>query len=368
MLDNPCNRLSDGLDYMLDLVNRVKIEDRMIDEEEEWRQDKVRAYLERKRGFLERLMLAMYLTGGQPARGTELGSIKYCNTGLSSRNIFIYKGVVCYTTEYVKPRSTTGLSHYIVRFLPKDVGEMVLIYLAFIRPFTNFLYSQIDGGRNVSDGSYLFSTDGKPEDCWDGKELKKVLSKESERIMNARLDIWGYRHVVIGITKRHIKKLSIYFGEQDRQEVEKFISEKICDIYAWQAGHSWQTNTQTYGLDTAYPNRLQPGLLNEYLQASSTWHEWIGFEVESRETIVEVGEKEQGSTLEAIPELSPVSSQCTAIVLPMTPRKRKEREAEEVEECTLSPESKRLNDKIKNLRRQMQLRRELKRLNEEEDI
>ena len=267
-MDNESNRLSDGLGYMLNLMNRVRLEDRMIDEEEQWRQDKVRVYLDQKRGFLERLMLAIYLTGGQPARGTELGSIKYCNTGLSSRNIFIYKGVVCYTTEYVKARSTTGFSHYVVRFLPKNVGEMVLIYLAFIRPFTNFLYNQIDGnGKNISNSNYLFSTDGKPDDCWDGKELKKVLSKESKRIMNARLDLWGYRHVALAITKRYIKKIAVYFGEQDRQETERFIGEKICDVYAWQAGHSWQTNTLVYGLDTAYPNRLQPGLLDEYLSA-----------------------------------------------------------------------------------------------------
>jgi len=366
------NRLSDGLGYMLSLLNKVKLEDRMIDDKECWQADKVRVYLERKKKFLQGLMLVMYLTGGQPARGTELGSIKFRNTSLSNRNIFIYRGMVCYTTEYIKPRSTTALSFYVVRYLPKNVGEMVLIYLAFIRPFGIFLYNQInDKGDSISDGDYLFNDDGKADECWGGKELGKILVKASERKMDGRLNLWCYRHVVLAITKRHVKEISIYFGEDDEKEKERYMMGKMFDIYAWQAGHSSQTNISTYGLDTAYPNKLQPGLLDEYRQASLCWQEWLGFNVKGDETMaIEVSEKKRTSDSEGRMELSPISSGQIAIVLPVTPRKRREREEEEeeVDESNLSPESKRLNDKIKNLRRQMRLRRELKRLNEEEDI
>ena len=373
-MDNKENRLSEGLGYMLSLVNKVKLEDRMIEGERCWRADKVRAYLEKKKKFLERLMLAMYLTGGQPARGTELGSIKFRNTSLSNRNIFLYRGMVCYTTEYIKPRSITALSYYVVRYLPKDVGEMVLIYLAFIRPFGIFLYNQINDMGGISDGDYLFNDDGKADECWGGKELGKMIVKESKGKMGSRLNIWCYRHVALAITKRHIKEISIYFGEDDEKEKERFMMSKMCDIYAWQAGHSSQTNVHVYGLDTAYPNKLQPNLLDEYWRASLRWQEWLGLDGKGREMIKEVSDRTRRiSGSEVSMELSPISSQQTAIIAPSTPRKRKEREEEEeveeeVDESILSPESKRLNNKIKNLRRQMQLRRELKRLNMEEDI
>jgi hypothetical protein len=53
--------------------------------------------------FLQRLLLLTHITGGQPARGTELLSIQYCNTvhGLL-RNIFIENGLVSFVTCYHK--------------------------------------------------------------------------------------------------------------------------------------------------------------------------------------------------------------------------------------------------------------------------
>ena len=48
-------------------------------------------------------------------------------------------------------------------------------------------------------------------------------------------------------------------------------------VFSWQAGHKRATNVSTYGLDQAYPGRLQPELLYEYLRISQIWHRWLGF-------------------------------------------------------------------------------------------
>ena len=87
---------------MLSLAAGVREEDRLMDKNKVWIRDRVRRYLEAKKNFLHRLHLAIYLTGGQPARGPELGSIKFRNSRLSDRNIFIYRGLVCYATKYIK--------------------------------------------------------------------------------------------------------------------------------------------------------------------------------------------------------------------------------------------------------------------------
>ncbi|KAL7940369.1 hypothetical protein V8C42DRAFT_362775 [Trichoderma barbatum] len=53
--------------------------------------------------FRTKLLLLMHLTGGQPARSTEILSIRYCNTSYGGpRNIFLWKGLVCFATSYYK--------------------------------------------------------------------------------------------------------------------------------------------------------------------------------------------------------------------------------------------------------------------------
>jgi len=68
-----------------------------------WKMDRVWAYMEAVAYFMELLLVLMHITGGQPARSTELLSIRYRNTGAGGRrNIFIEKGLVVYVTEYHK--------------------------------------------------------------------------------------------------------------------------------------------------------------------------------------------------------------------------------------------------------------------------
>jgi hypothetical protein len=64
---------------------------------------RVKAYMASLSRFMDRLLVLMHVTGGQPARSTELLSIRYCNTATGSRrNIFVEKGLVVYVTEYHK--------------------------------------------------------------------------------------------------------------------------------------------------------------------------------------------------------------------------------------------------------------------------
>jgi hypothetical protein len=49
----------------------------------------------------------------------------------------------------------------------------------------------------------------------------------------------------------------------------------INTIFAWQSGHRPLQRGITYGLDGAYPFRLQPSLLRCYEWASVRWHEFL---------------------------------------------------------------------------------------------
>jgi hypothetical protein len=53
--------------------------------------------------FCMRLLLLMHLTGGQPGRTIEILSVRHCNTSYGGpRNIFLWKGLVCFAMLYHK--------------------------------------------------------------------------------------------------------------------------------------------------------------------------------------------------------------------------------------------------------------------------
>lgn len=96
-----------------------------------WREGAVASYLAQVERFLERLLLLIHITGGQPARGTELLSIQYCNPadGQGQRNIFLENRLVSFVTYYHKGYSADGSTKIIHRYLPLEVSELLVYFM-----------------------------------------------------------------------------------------------------------------------------------------------------------------------------------------------------------------------------------------------
>jgi hypothetical protein len=62
-------------------------------------------YLRKVDRFRELLLLYMHLTGGQPARGTEMTTLRFKNGYLQDRNIFVMHGQMVFVTRYHKSQS-----------------------------------------------------------------------------------------------------------------------------------------------------------------------------------------------------------------------------------------------------------------------
>jgi hypothetical protein len=71
----------------------------------EWRPRAVQRYLKLLDRFLELLCLAVHITSGQPARGPELLSVRWRNSVLQDRNLYIIAGQVAIVTRYHKTQS-----------------------------------------------------------------------------------------------------------------------------------------------------------------------------------------------------------------------------------------------------------------------
>lgn len=138
---NMDGELPDRKEWML---NRIIDNDWLRDEFMEvdaigkivWNQRAVRAYEEKIVAFLKRLLLLVHMTSGQPARGTELLSLRHSNTMQGHhRNIFIDNGMVSTVTSWHKGYSVTGSTKIIHRYLPNQVGELLVYYLWVVLPF-----------------------------------------------------------------------------------------------------------------------------------------------------------------------------------------------------------------------------------------
>jgi hypothetical protein len=77
--------------------------------------------------FLERLLLLVHLTAGQPVRGSGRLSLRHVNTiDGHHRSVSIEGGMVSTVTTYHKGYRPTGNTKIIHRYLPKEIGELLI--------------------------------------------------------------------------------------------------------------------------------------------------------------------------------------------------------------------------------------------------
>lgn len=78
----------------------------------------------------------MHICGGQPARGPEILTIRHSNTAEGGhRNIFLEDRLMVFVTRYYKGYTLSGDVKIIYRYLPRDMGELLVQYLWLVLPF-----------------------------------------------------------------------------------------------------------------------------------------------------------------------------------------------------------------------------------------
>ena len=92
--------------------------------------ERIREYGEAMKVFREQLLVLMHMSGGQPARGTELVTVQYKNGADGDvRGLFIEDGAVVFVTIYSKTMRMSAKAKVIHRYLPREVGELAVYYV-----------------------------------------------------------------------------------------------------------------------------------------------------------------------------------------------------------------------------------------------
>src|SRR5437667_8666657 len=85
--------------------------------------------------FMKKLLVLIYISGGQPARCNELLSLRYCNIEKGGHQcIFVENGLVVIVTYYNKGYNITGTEKIIHCYLLQEVRELLLLYIWLVLP------------------------------------------------------------------------------------------------------------------------------------------------------------------------------------------------------------------------------------------
>jgi hypothetical protein len=143
----------------------------------QWKQKGVEDYFRRVSRFKEELLALVHLTAGAPARGTEVLSIQHTNgdDSRAQRGIFVENGMVALVTRYHKGYSSSQKMKVIHRYLPQEVGEIVVYYLWLVEPFVRQL-------QMMARDQEVFSTfmwEPEPEEEYTEEEFEEEFEEES---------------------------------------------------------------------------------------------------------------------------------------------------------------------------------------------
>jgi superfamily II DNA helicase RecQ len=239
----------------------------------------VEQYVDRVIAFREKLAVLMHICGGQPGRGPELLSVRHSNTVQGGhRNIFIEDGMVVYATRYHKGYNVSGDVKIIHRYLPRQVGELVVWYMWLVLPFQQRLEALVWEKDAVSSHMWPADPSGRK---WTSDRLREALKQESRIGLGQDWTMAGYRQMAIGISRRFLRKSTAFQHDESEEgkEGEEVDEEKMAARIAdWQAGHTTHIAGMVYArgimeLSGAVADRRQ-----QYRASSTDWHRFLGFE------------------------------------------------------------------------------------------
>ncbi len=123
-----------------------------------WNRSQIEGYMHQVMEYREKLLMLVHITGGQPARAPELLSVRHSNIIKGEhRNVFVENRLMVFVTRYHKGYAVSGDVKVIHRYLPREVGELMMYYLWLVLPFQQRLEAAVWKKDEVS--AYMWPTD-----------------------------------------------------------------------------------------------------------------------------------------------------------------------------------------------------------------
>ena len=224
-----------------------------------WNKLTLNQFLIHAEQFQEILCSLLHLTGGQPARGTELETALLTNTQSAMRSLYVLHDLLCLILSYNKTMNLTLKENVIYRYFPREVSNLVIKYLVYVKPLEMFCASQLYGPDGLAAHSkYLFVNHGEK---MTSRDITRSFERMCQRFGGIPLSFADYRHVCIGFAKKHIVN-------------------KETDFSHWvhaQAGHSSKVADEHYAVSLETIANISEDSILMFYRSSQCWHRLLGF-------------------------------------------------------------------------------------------
>jgi hypothetical protein len=238
----------------------------------EWNDHHINLFFQKCERFIKTLFVLVHIISGQPARAPEIERYTIRNTTDSRRLIYSLMDTMMVCSFYTKTENLTGDYKPIARFLPKGIAQLILQYLAIVRPFEQFLMSvhpqhdrETQQKRQRTYSTNLWVCNGL---LLSADNLRNIFIDYNQEYLDMRLSFSTYRQSVQFFMNIHCKELM-------REDMVDEIDETI----NLQAGRTIMMGNEVYGHSSA--NKI-PGIgankLLRFYRLSNGWHKLLGID------------------------------------------------------------------------------------------
>jgi superfamily II DNA or RNA helicase len=235
----------------------------------------VERYMDRVVAFREKLLALVHMTARQPARATEILSVRHSNTVKGGhRNIFIEDGMVVFVTRYHKGYVVSGDVKIIHRYLPCEVGELLVWYLWLVLPFQQRLEAMVWEKQAISSHLWLADPNGRQ---WNSERVRETLKRESRIGLKQELTIAAYREIAIGISRRFLRG-STAFAAKEGEDNEEWKENMVVIIQDEQCGHAAHVAGMVYARGIMEQAGVTANRRQLFRNSSTNWHRFLGFQ------------------------------------------------------------------------------------------
>lgn len=257
-----------------------------------WHTRLAREYLREVDKFRKLLLFCVHVTGGQPARGSEILSLRFKNGCVRDRNIFLLDGYVMSVTFYNKTEAEWDIPKVVPRFLPWRVGQLLSLYLVYVQPLAELI--SVKTGYGCGWSEYIWGDNKGP---WETPKLTSILRQRTGEDVGHALGTLQFRHVAVGIGRQFVGDEFAKGYKDETGEVEEPEMEEGEDPLEVSAGRGSAVGVNRYAVRSDIVRHLSQRNIDTFRPLSESWHRFLG--LQSRKEFVQVrARKRKGGEME----------------------------------------------------------------------
>ncbi|KAJ9130101.1 DEAD-like helicases superfamily protein [Pleurostoma richardsiae] len=169
--------------------------------------------------FREGSMPLVHVWGGQPGRGPEMATLRYCDTWQLMRNMLVIDGQVALVTDRDKMKGLRDNGRKVAQFLLDQIGRMMVAYVAWLLPAERMLRRGCKLAEPQGEQLAYMWRDGDAW-VWDTARLSAVLARAMQAGTGVWIGVVRYRPIAIELGRR-IRGLAMRQAEARMEDADE---------------------------------------------------------------------------------------------------------------------------------------------------